>query len=308
MQIFNNIERQNTPSCVAVGCFDGIHIGHQKIIADMCNYAKKNNLVSTVFTFPNSPAAVLGKAPQRALLTQEDKMKILETLGVQKCFSIDFLSIRNTLAEDYIKNILLENLCAKAVFCGFNYHFGKQAKGDSEFLHDICNKFNVETFISSPICYSDIVVSSSRIRNLIEDGKIYTANKLLGKPFSIEKTIVEGKHNGRTVGVPTVNQNLPPEFVTPRFGVYASFVWIDGTLYESITNVGTRPTVGGVNKNVETHILGNFNGSLYGKKIRTELLYFVRDERKFDNLTELSQQIKRDIDYIYEHNIYRKYI
>ena len=234
-------------------------------------------------------------------------MKTLESLGVEKCFSIDFLTIKDTSAEEYIEKILLENLCAKAVFCGFNYRFGKQARGDSEFLHDICNKFNVQTFISSPICYCDSVVSSSRIRTLIENGEISTANKLLGKPFSVEQTIVEGKHNGRTVGIPTVNQNLPPEFVTPRFGAYASFAVVDGTRFEAITNVGTRPTVGGVNKNIETHILGDFSGNLYGKTVRTELLYFIRDERKFDNLTELSDQIKRDIKFIYEHNIYQKY-
>ena len=307
MQIFNKIEHQNAPCCVAVGCFDGIHIGHQKIISDMCTYAKENNLVSTVFTFPKSPAVLLGRTPERAIMTQSDKMKTLESLGVEKCFSIDFLAIRNTSAEEYIENILLENLCAKAVFCGFNYRFGKQARGDSEFLHDICNNFDVETFISSPICYGDSVVSSSRIRTLIENGEISTANKLLGKPFSVEQTIVEGKHNGRTVGIPTVNQNLPPEFVTPRFGAYASFAVVDGTRFEAITNVGTRPTVGGVNKNIETHILGDFSGNLYGKTVRTELLYFMRDERKFDNLTELSEQIKRDIKLIYEHNIYQKY-
>ena len=307
MQIFNTIQRQNPPSCVAVGCFDGIHIGHQKIISDMCAYAKKNNLTSTVFTFPTSPAALLGKSPQRAIMTQSDKMKTLESLGVEKCFSIDFMTIRNTSAEDYIKKILLENLRAKAVFCGFNYRFGKQALGSSEYLHDVCSKFDVDTFISSPICYGGSVVSSSRIRTLIENGEIHTANKLLGKPFSVEQTIVEGKHNGRTVGIPTVNQNLPLEFVTPRFGAYASFAIIDGTRHEAITNVGTRPTVGGIGKNVETHILGDFNGNIYGKTVRTELLYFIRDERKFDSLTELSQQIRHDIDSVYEHNIYQKY-
>ena len=307
MQIFNTIQRQNTPSCVAVGCFDGIHIGHQKIISDMCTYAKKNNLVSTVFTFPTSPAALLGKTPQRAVMTQSDKMKTLESLGVEKCFSIDFMTIRNTSAEEYIENILLENLRAKAVFCGFNYRFGKQARGNSKYLHDVCSKFDVDTFISSPICCGGSVVSSSRIRTLIENGEIHTANKLLGKPFSVEHTIVEGKHNGRTVGIPTVNQNLPPEFVTPRFGAYASFAIVDGTRYEAITNVGTRPTVGGIGKNVETHILGDFNGNIYGKTVRTELLYFIRDERKFDSLTELSEQIRHDIDSVYKHNIYQKY-
>ena len=307
MQISHQITPQSNPSCVAVGCFDGIHIGHRKIISDMCSYANEHQLISTVFTFPTSPAALLGHTQHRALISQNTKMNILENLGVQKCFSIDFMNIRNTSAEDFIKNILLESFNAKAVFCGFNYRFGKQAQGSSEFLHEMCNKFNVETFISSPICYGDIVVSSTQIRNFIESGDMHTANKLLGKPFSVEQIIVEGKHNGRTVGVPTINQNLPEEFVTPRFGSYASFVYIDGKKYHAVTNVGIRPTVGGVNKNIETHILGDFSGNLYGKNVRTELLYFIRDERKVADLKELSEQIRRDIDYIHQHNIYQKY-
>ncbi len=307
MRVLNNIEPQQEVSCAALGCFDGVHIGHQKIITDMCGYAKKNDLVSTVFTFTASPASVLGKAPQRAVMSQNQKENTLESLGVEKCFSIDFMTIRNTSAEDFVNNILIKQLNVKALFCGFNYRFGKNARGDAEMLRELCEKKGVKVFVTMPVCFGDIVVSSSKIRSLIEDGKMRTANRLLGKPFSVEDIVVEGKHNGRTVGVPTINQNLPAIFVSPRSGVYASFAYIDGKRFEAVTNVGTRPTVGGDFKNVETHILGNFRGELYGKKIKTELLYFIRDERKFSNLTELSEQIKRDVDYIYGRNIYSKY-
>lgn len=307
MQIFNSTEPQQQPACVAVGCFDGIHIGHQKIIRAMCDYARKNNLISTVFTFTASPASVLGKAPHRALMSQNEKAKMLESLGVEKCFTIDFLNVRSISPEDYITDILIKNLGAKAVFCGFNYRFGKNAEGNTDLLQKICGENGVKTFISDPVCFGDSVVSSSRIRTLIEKGEILTANQLLGKPFSIEETIVEGKHNGRTVGVPTINQNLPPEFVTPRFGVYASFAYVDGKRYEAVTNIGTRPTVEGVEKNIETHILENFSGELYGKTVRTELLYFVRDERKFSSLTELSEQIKHDVEFIYTNELFKKY-
>ena len=307
MQIYDKLEKQNKPSCIALGCFDGIHIGHQKIIGDMCRYASEHSLSASVFTFPASPAALLGGYPRRALMSQKDKMAVLEKLGVENCYSIDFFKIRNITAEEYVKKILTELLNAKAVFCGYNYRFGKNAGGDCEYLKYLCGEPGIEVYVTSPVCYGEDSVSSSRIRSLIENGEIAAANRLLGKPFSLEQTIVEGLHNGRTVGVPTINQNIPSEFVTPKYGVYASFVCIDGKRYNSITNVGIRPTVNGSRKNVETHILGNYFGELYGKTVRTELLYFVREERKFNSLAELSKQIKRDIDFVNDRSIYRKY-
>ncbi len=306
MQIFNNIT-QFSPCCIALGCFDGIHIGHQRIIRSMCSYAKENSLCGAVFTFDVSPAALLGKAPRRSLLSRNDKMNILENLGVEYCFSVDFSSVRNISPEDFVKNILIDKLGVQAVFCGFNYRFGHNAKGSSDILLELCNKYGIKAFVSSPVCYGDQAVSSSRIRDLIEQGEILTANRLLGRPFSVEQTISEGKHNGRTVGIPTINQNLPDGFVTPRFGVYASFVYIDGKKYEGITNVGVRPTVNGKHKNIETHILGRFYGNLYGKHVRTQFLDFVRDEKKFANLEELSVQIKKDIDYIQNSSVFNKY-
>lgn len=304
MQCFNDLQKLFEPTCVAVGCFDGIHLGHQKIISDMCSYAKNNGLKSAVFTFIASPAAVLGKTPHRALMSQKDKMKTLEMLGVDYCFSLDFLNVMNITPIDYIEDILINKLSAKAVFCGFNYRFGKSALGDTSFLKDVCDSHSVETFIAQPVCFGESVVSSSRIRGLIENGDLSLANTLLGRPFAIEEPIIEGKQNGRKVGIPTVNQNPPPEFVTPKYGVYASYVYVNSKRYEAITNVGTRPTVGGDYKNFETHIIGGFSEELYGQIVRTELLDFVRCEQKFDNLQQLSEQIQKDIRFIYDNKIY----
>ncbi len=306
MQIFNNIT-QISPCCIALGCFDGIHIGHQRIIRSMCSYAKENSLSSAVFTFDVSPAALLGKSRRRTLLSIQDKMKTLEEIGTEYCFSVDFSSVRNISPDDFVKTILIDKLGVQAVFCGFNYRFGRNAEGTSDILLELCQKYGIKAFVSSPVCYGDQAVSSSRIRDLIENGDILTANRLLGRPFSVEQIITEGKHNGRTVGIPTINQNLPEGFVTPRFGVYASFVYIDGKRYEGITNVGVRPTVNGDHKNIETHILGRFYGDLYGKHVRTQFLDFVRDEKKFDNLEELSVQIKKDIDKVQKSSIFNKY-
>lgn len=306
MQIYSDI-RSAAPCCIALGCFDGIHIGHQRIINSMCGYSKEHSVTAAVFTFDVSPAALLGKTPRRSLLGRDDKMDILERLGVEKCFSVDFSSVRNISPEDFIKDILIDKIGVRAVFCGFNFHFGRNAAGTSDILAELCRKYGIEAYVSSPVCYGDRAVSSGRIRDMIEQGDVLTANRLLGRPFSVVQVITEGKHNGRTVGVPTINQNLPEGFVTPRFGVYASYVYIDGKRYESITNVGVRPTVGGVNKNIETHILGRFYGDLYGKRVRTQLLEFVRDEKKFESLEELSEQIKTDIEHIRSSSVYQKY-
>lgn len=307
MELYKNISNQNAPSCVALGCFDGIHTGHRKIITEMCSYAKENSLVSSVFTFSSSPSAMLGKAPARALMSQTDKLSCLARLGVEKCFDINFFDVMDTEPELFITDILIKALNVRAVFCGFNNRFGKSARGDCEMLRTICKEYGVEVFVAEPICMDGEVVSSSRIRKLIEDGETAEANKLLGRPFSVEEQILEGRHNGRKVGIPTVNQFPSDEYVTPKFGVYASFVYVNGRRYNSITNVGIRPTVGGKEKNYETHIIDNFSEELYGQTVRTELLEFVRPERKFENLQKLSEQIQKDILFIREHKVWEKY-
>ncbi|MDE7390304.1 MAG: bifunctional riboflavin kinase/FAD synthetase [Lachnospiraceae bacterium] len=304
MQCFKNITKQTVPSCVALGCFDGIHLGHKKIISEMCRYAKEREFESSVFTFAVSPSALLGHTPQRSLISQTDKMAVLNNMGVQKCFTADFMQVMQISPEDFVHNILIDKLNAKAVFCGFNYRFGKAARGDIELLRRLCRQSGAELFVASPVCIGGDVVSSSRIRDLIENGDVHLAATLLGRNFFIEEKIVEGKHIGRTVGKPTVNQMSPNGFVTPKFGVYASFITVDDKRYRAITNVGVRPTVGGGNKNYETHILDNFCGELYGKTVRTELINFVREERKFDSMQDLSEQIERDIKWIEDNKIF----
>lgn len=307
MQCFKNIQQQSEPAAVALGCFDGVHIGHRKIICAMCNYAERKNLIPTVFTFDISPAAYLGRTQPKVITSQSDKANILNSLGVQKCFSPDFAAVADIAPYDFVEEILINKLNAKAVFCGFNYKFGKSAGGDTQLLKRICAAHGVEVFVTEPVCFDGDIVSSSRIRGLIESGEAAKANSLLSRAFSVNLPIEEGMHNGRTVGIPTINQTPPKEFVTPKYGVYASFATVNGKRYEAITNVGVRPTVGGVCKNYETHILGDFSEELYGQEVRVELLEFIRSERKFKNLAELSEQIKCDIKYIYDSKLFERY-
>lgn len=312
MEILYDITKQNDPCCVALGFFDGVHKGHQTLLRAMKKYADEHALTPCVFTFSTSPCAALGKAESRALNTFEERMNAIgEYSGARCCCAVDFAKYKDVPAESFVEDILIGKLGARAVFCGFNFHFGKKAAGDAELLTSLCAKHGVSVFVTQPVCADGDTVSSTRIRRLIETGAMHEANTMLAHPFCIEGVILHGKENGRTVGIPTINQALPEGFVIPRFGVYASCVTVDGTRRRAITNVGIRPTVTGEDAprtasdiNCETHILDGLDEELYGKNVRTELLWFERDERKFRDLNELAEQIRRDIAHINTLDIY----
>ena len=308
MQIINDIHKLNEPCCVALGFFDGTHTGHRRLLLSMKEHAERNGLLPCVFTFSASPCAALGKAESRALQTFDQRIEGIKAYsGAKLCFAVDFVKYREITAKDFIDDILIDKLGAKAVFCGFNFRFGKNAAGDTALLRERCARYGAEVFVTDPVCSGGETVSSSRIRRLIAGGKVFEANSLLAKPFSIGGVVVHGKENGRTVGIPTLNQPLPEGFVVPRFGAYASFAVIEGKRYRAVTNIGVRPTVSGQGVNCETHILEPIDGELYGKEVLTELLWFERDERKFADLGELAAQIHRDIDHINELKIYEMY-
>ena len=307
MQIINDIPLRGEPCCVALGFFDGTHTGHRRILTSMRSYTQQSGLLPCVFTFAQSPCAALGKSESQALRTYSQRLSdIGEISGAQLCFAVDFMKYREMSAEKFADEVLIERMNAKAVFCGFNFHFGKGAAGNTQLLRERCEMHGTDVFITEPVCTGGEPISSSRIRRMIADGKVYAANALLAKPFSIPGAVVHGKENGRTVGIPTINQPLPDGFVVPRFGAYASFAVIGGKRYRAVTNIGVRPTVSGCGVNCETHILEPVSGELYGENVVTELLWFERDERKFPDLDALAAQIHNDIDHITQLGIYEK--
>ena len=308
MKLYHDIIKQNEPCCAALGFFDGVHTGHQRLMRSMYEYAAANALAPCVFTFAESPCAMLGKSESSALQTFCQRIAAIEEISrAEKCFAVDFVKYKDVTPEDFIENILIEELNVKAVFCGFNFHFGKNAGGDPAVLEHLCAKHDVRAFVTERVSADGETVSSTRLRRLIREGKISEANRLLAHPFCIDGAVVHGKENGRTVGIPTINQRLPDGFVVPRFGVYASLVSVGGAKHRAITNVGVRPTVNGSGVTVETHILDKTEGELYGETVKTELLWFERDERKFADLNDLAAQIHRDIAHISELNIYDMY-
>ncbi len=320
MKIYYETKKINTPSCAALGFFDGTHTGHRTLLSAMRIYAAEHGLTPCVFTFSKSPCAILGKNESRSLQTLSQRLSGIEEFsGAEMCFAVDFLKYREMEARDFVSDILVNTLNVRAVFCGFNFRFGRNAAGDTSLLKNMLEPMGIEVFVIEPVCSEGETISSSRIRRMIEQGKMLGANSMLAHPFSITGEVVHGKQNGRTVGIPTINQQLPEGFVVPKRGAYASFAVVGGRRLRAVTNVGVRPTVQCViseepddilipNINCETHILEKISGELYGEDIRTELLWFEREERKFPDLNTLAQQIQKDIKHIGDLDIYNKYL
>jgi riboflavin kinase/FMN adenylyltransferase len=268
---------------IAIGCFDGVHLGHREVIKAATN----SEFEPAVFTFKC-------RAPG-CITTDSSKRKLLTNLGVRQVFSYNFEKIKDYSPERFISEILLKNLNAGAVCVGYNFRFGKDAKADAADLAKICKKLGVEAFIVPPFEADGEVVSSTLIRKYIAGGDIEKVNSLLGYKLSYELRVVGGNRLGRTIGFPTINQNIPKNCAVPRLGVYKSRVIIKNEIFNGITNIGVKPTAG-LNKNItiETHIIG-YDGDLYGRIIRICLIKFIRPEIKFGSFEELTKQIEEDI-------------
>ena len=294
MLVFNSLEeiKDIKPTVVALGNFDGIHLGHQAIKKNALHDATGEGYKSAVFTFENHPRNLLkNTAPVKNILYPEDKMRIIESLGIDYMFNIPFTEdIMKMEAEDFIDEILLGKLNMKEVLCGFNYHFGYKARGNVNLLLEESMKKDFGVHVAEPFKVDGQVVSSSLIREKISEGDMVACSKYLGRNYAIAGEVVVGNKLGRKIGFPTSNLNIDEGMVSPPNGVYITKCTYNGVAYPSITNVGHKPTIGVYAKNVETHIF-NFDKELYGKMIKVEFLEKLRDEKKFDSVEELSKEI-----------------
>lgn len=294
MKIFNSLDeiKNIEPTVIAVGNFDGIHLGHQAVIKKAINDAEGEGYKSAVFTFANHPRNLLkDAAPVKNILYSEDKNKIIENLGIDYLFNIPFTEdIMKMSPVDFIDKILIDTFKMKEVLCGFNYHFGYKAQGNVQLLVEEGVKKGFGVHVTDAFAIDGQVVSSSLIREKIAEGDMVACSKLLGRNYAIEGEVVVGNRLGKSIGFPTSNINIDKTMVSPPNGVYITKCTYNGISYPSITNVGNKPTIGKYSKNVETHIF-NFDKELYGKMIRVEFLEKLRDERKFDSVEELSKEI-----------------
>lgn len=286
-----NIKKQGT--AVALGYFDGIHLGHQAVLDKALLYAKQEKLVPVIMLFDVHPRKIIrGKTPPMLKSVGKKRELLLE-----KGFTVVDLSFTETMnysPNEFIEKILIDGLNAKVVSCGFDYHYGKDGKGDTESLHEELERRGIKVIEEPAIQLWGEKVSSTAIRKYIADGEIDKANAMLGRHFSYDFTVRKGDGLGRVLGFPTINQCFPEDHVVPRYGVYASKVIVDGKWYPAVTNVGIRPTVSADNMRSETCIL-DFSGDLYGKNVEVFLIEYMRQEIKFPSLRELSQQIEKDI-------------
>ena len=280
---------------LTLGVFDGLHLGHQRIMQTVVSRAAAINAVPTAITFDPHPRSVL--YPENApplLQTLDQRLTNFEVLGIKQTIVIRFdVNFANQDAETFLRGIIYERLQAKEVYLGKGFAFGRNRAGNIELLKKISASLGFIADEVPEVCLRGQRVSSSKIRKLLADGKVNLARRMLGRPYGVEGQIIHGFERGRTIGFPTANLK-PNNRVIPQYGVYATATLIDGVWRRSITNVGVRPTFEGDKEpSIESYIF-DFDGDLYGDVLRVRFLHRIRDERKFGGIEELKAQIERD--------------
>lgn len=301
MRVYTSLEgiRFGEETVVALGNFDGVHSGHRHILATAVQEAKKRGCLAACYTFSNHPRVMLresgdGNGGPEFLCTEEEKLALLEAAGMEVVFSVPFDRAVMTMEPGvFVKEILLERLHAVGVSCGFNYRYGRKASGDTSLLEKLGETLGFSCFVHEAVKFGDMVVSSTEIRAAIADGNMKLAAGLLGRPFSMCGLVVRGNRIGSGLGFPTANLMPETERIAPPHGVYFTKVQVDGRLFPALTNVGNRPTIGGAEVSVETHVFG-LNQELYDKKICVAFLAWLRPEIRFASLEELRLQIAED--------------
>lgn len=287
LEVYNISWRNTEKTAVALGYFDGVHIAHQSLINQMCDYAAKNNLEKAVFTFTKSvPLGHKGKD----ILTKGAKLDVMRNMGIDLYYSPDFLRFSSLTPEEFVKNILIDSMGAKAVFCGENFFFGKNRRGNVRVLKELCEKYDIVFIQAETVCLDGEIVSSTAIRNALAQGDMEKASRMLGRPYGVNFEVVHGKKIGRTIGTPTINQLYPATMCSPKPGVYITCTTVDGKKYPSATGLTNRPTVNGTGYTCETFILG-FEGDLYNQNVQVEFHSFLFEARKFDSLQQLGDMI-----------------
>lgn len=282
------------PTAIAIGNFDGLHLGHQKIIKTLVDGAKEHGLKSVVLTFSPHPEKILGQETIRMIQTINQRLQGLKELGVEATLIVPFNDHFFRLEpEEFIQKILIYRLQARLVVVGTDFRFGYGRQGNPDYLLELGKKSGFKVEIVPPVRINNEVVSSSLIRSLLENGQVDLAARYLGHPYEIEGIVVQGDSRGQLLGIPTANID-PKNEILPS-GVFVTESQIQEKIFPSVTNIGKRPTFGSSNQIIESHLL-NYRGTIYGQEIRTRLLKKLRDEKKFPDAESLRQQILRDIE------------
>ncbi len=292
MKIYTELNDKYKNLALALGFFDGVHLGHQKVIESAVDFARKNGVKSAVITFKEHPQVLLRGCSPAYISTTEQRREKLQELGVDMVFELDFAQFSELSGEDYIKEVLVKNLAPVSISTGFNHHFGANKSGTPELLEAFSEIYGYKYFKIPPVEIEGDVVSSSLIRKTLGEGDIKKANALLGYNFTINGAVQKGAGLASKIGFKTANLKYSDEILKLPFGVYA--VKANGT--PAIANFGVKPTFEGLTNTpmLEIHIL-DFSGNLYGENLAVEFMDFIREEKKFAALEDLIGQIKSDI-------------
>lgn len=297
MKIFHGTENANIqrPTVLTLGVFDGLHMGHQAIMRKVVERAAAADAVPTAITFDPHPRAVLHPESAPPLLqTLDQRLANLELLGIEQAIVIKFdKDFASQPAEDFVYQTIKDRLHAKEVYLGKGFAFGRERSGNISMLRELSDEIGFAADEVDEVQLRGQRISSSKIRQLLSEGRVNLARRMLGRPYGVEGVIIRGNRRGHTIGFPTANLK-PHNRVIPKFGVYATATLVDGSWRRSITNIGVRPTFeNDAEPSIETYIF-DLDQDLYGDVLRVRFLHRIRDERKFNGIDELKAQIEKD--------------
>lgn len=300
MEVINDVSliKNISKSVVTIGNFDGIHNGHRVLIENTVNYAKKHDIKSIVFTFSNHPINYFKPNSIKNILTNDEKLNLFKNMGVDIVLNIKFDDyMTNIEPYFFVRDILYKKLNAKKIIIGYDFRFGKNKQGSHNTLLDLSKEFGFLVDVVDEIEIDKKRISSTYIRTLIEDGRVDEIKKYLGRNYFLSGEVIHARKLGRTIGFPTANIKIQEDILIPKRGIYASKVYIDESVYFGATNIGYNPTVNGDKLSIETNIL-NFDEDIYTKVIKVEFIERIRDEKKFNSIDELKEQLKKDTSYV----------
>ena len=279
------------PRAVALGVFDGVHLGHRAVLSSVCGIPCPDS--SSLLTA--TALSIVGVPKSGARLTDDDtELDLCNTLGIDEWLQLPFDRIASMSPQTFVENILYRQLHAQVVCCGENYRFGHGGTATAQTLRELCRPLGIRVIVVPMIKKDGAPISATRIRNALAQGDMAQVAACLGRPYAVRGTVAQGNRIGRTLGFPTVNQPLSPTFALPRFGVYASLTVIDGVQHFAVTNIGVHPSVGCADTPQAETWIADFDGDLYGQTVTVQLIAFLREERAFASVDELKTAIEAD--------------
>ena len=280
---------------LTIGVFDGVHLGHQYLISQLTEHARRQNLLSGVVTFRQHPREVLSPQTKLPYLTSlAEKVSLLKSEGVDAVITLSFTRELARLSVRQFVSLLKKYLRMRGLIIGPDFALGRNREGNADTLRKLGQDMSFRVTVIPPVRVNDEMVSSTAIRDALADGDMKKVASLIGRSFSLQGRVTTGAGRGSELGFPTTNLDIDPKQALPAEGVYATWAHIDDKAYQSMTNIGRRPTFGGNGRTVETYIL-NYQGNLYGRELKIDIVERLRGEKRFDTVEELKKQIAEDV-------------